>query len=123
MFFDLAREHPHLLFLVFTNSLLLDEKKIGQFSSIPNLIPILSLEGKQLETDLRRGTGVFGSVLTKMSLLKERKIFFGTSFTLTRRNFELITTYEFQKNLSQKGIGYPSWWTLFPLNPVRKIYA
>jgi MoaA/NifB/PqqE/SkfB family radical SAM enzyme len=68
-----------------------------------NLVPSLSLEGQQAETDLRRGSGVYEQVKEKMRLLRKAGILFGTSLTLTRQNFDLITSSAFQKALSQSG--------------------
>jgi MoaA/NifB/PqqE/SkfB family radical SAM enzyme len=103
VFFELARLYPHILFPVFTNGLLIDETNLAQFEKLRNLVPILSLEGQQAETDLRRGSGVFETVNKKMRLLRKAGILFGTSLTLTRLNFDLITSVDFQNSLSQHG--------------------
>lgn len=103
VFFDLAERYPHLLFPVFTNGLLIDEEKLAHFKALRNLVPILSLEGQRSETDLRRGSGVYTCVKEKMALLRREGILFGTSLTLTRQNFDLITTPEFQNELSSLG--------------------
>lgn len=103
VFFALAKQHPHMLFLVFTNGLLINDANIVQFRQMRNLIPILSLEGQQTETDLRRGNGVYRRVEKKMELLKKAGILFGTSLTLTSQNFDLITSVSFQMGLSRLG--------------------
>lgn len=103
IFFELAKLHAHILFLVFTNGLLIDDITLGRFEMHRNLIPILSLEGQQTETDLRRGNGIYKQVQGKMELLKKRGILFGTSLTLTSQNFDLITSIEFQRNLNKLG--------------------
>jgi MoaA/NifB/PqqE/SkfB family radical SAM enzyme len=102
-FFDLAKRHPRILFLVFTNGLLINDEILTKFEATRNLIPMLSLEGRQMETDLRRGSGIYKLVEQKMDLLRERGLFFGTSLTLTRSNYDLLTSIDFQKNLNRLG--------------------
>jgi MoaA/NifB/PqqE/SkfB family radical SAM enzyme len=103
VFFELANLHPHILFLVFTNGLLLNEGTLAVFAKTRNLVPVLSLEGQQMETDMRRGDGIYRLVEQRMEALKKKGIFFGTSLTLTRRNHDLITSMDFQQRLSQLG--------------------
>ena len=102
-FFELAWLHPHILFLVFTNGLLLNEANISLFEKMRNLIPILSLEGLQMETDMRRGDGIYKVVEQRMEALKKRGLFFGTSLTLTSQNFDQITSIGFQQKLNHLG--------------------
>ncbi len=102
-FFDLAKRHPRILFLVFTNGLLINEEVLTKFDATRNLIPMLSLEGRQMETDLRRGNGIYKLVQQKMDLLRGHGLFFGTSLTLTRSNYDLITSIDFQKHLNRLG--------------------
>jgi MoaA/NifB/PqqE/SkfB family radical SAM enzyme len=103
VFFELAKLYPHILFPVITNGLLINQASLARFKKLRNLVPILSLEGQQAETDLRRGSGVYEQVKEKMRLLRKAGILFGTSLTLTRQNFDLITSSAFQKALSQSG--------------------
>lgn len=103
IFFELASRYPQILFPVFTNGLLLNSASITRFKKMRNLVPILSLEGHQIETDVRRGSGVYALVQKKMDWLQKEGILFGTSLTLTRSNFNLITTVDFQKALAQHG--------------------
>lgn len=102
-FFQLAQKYPQILFPVFTNGMLIDENTIRRFKKLCNLIPILSLEGQQMETDMRRGSGVYALVQQRMKWLDQAGIFFGTSLTLTRQNFDLVTSFAFQKDLRQCG--------------------
>lgn len=103
VFYDLAECYPHILFPVFTNGLLLNPASLARFKKMRNLVPILSLEGYQTETDMRRGSGVYGHVLKKMEWLRNEGILFGTSLTLTSSNFDLITSVDFQKELCKRG--------------------
>ncbi|MCK5156378.1 MAG: radical SAM protein [Spirochaetales bacterium] len=53
--FSITREFPRMLFPLFTNGLLIDNDYIEIFRLQPNLVPIVSLEGTEFETNKRRG--------------------------------------------------------------------
>jgi len=92
---DIARDFPHIVFLLVTNGLLLDEALIGRLKTQRNTVPVLSMEGGQAETDARRGSGVHEQLERKMAALKAAGIFFAVSLTVTRRNFETLTDSRF----------------------------
>jgi MoaA/NifB/PqqE/SkfB family radical SAM enzyme len=100
---ELTSGFPEIIFPVFTNGLLLDEEMAGRFQKQKNIIPIISLEGHESETDGRRGKGVYGRLQETISRIGNQGIFWGTSLTLTRANFGDVTGDEFVKNLTGLG--------------------
>jgi len=88
---DVTRKFPGIIFPLFTNGLLLDDAVIARFRSQPQVIPVLSIEGWEPETDTRRGRGVFESVAAAAEKLRAAGLFFGVSLTVTRRNFDVVT--------------------------------
>ncbi len=88
---DIARDNPHVIFLLVTNGLLLDGELIQRLTRLRNVVPVLSIEGTQAETDARRGAGVHERLTRKMEELKAAGIFFALSFTVTRGNFDVVT--------------------------------
>jgi MoaA/NifB/PqqE/SkfB family radical SAM enzyme len=88
---DVTRKFPGLIFPLFTNGLLLDDAVIARFRNQPQVIPVLSIEGWEPETDTRRGDGVFEAVAAAAEKLLAAGLFFGVSLTVTRRNFDVIT--------------------------------
>jgi MoaA/NifB/PqqE/SkfB family radical SAM enzyme len=52
-----AGKLPEIVFPVFTNGTMLSEDYIKLFDKHRNLIPIISIEGNEETTDLRRGSG------------------------------------------------------------------
>jgi len=101
--FTLARNNPLVIFPVFTNGTLIDEKIISQFKKYKNIFPILSIEGKGAMTDTRRGKGVYDSAVEKMQVLQKNGIFFGLSFTVTKQNLEEVISAEFIESLCSRG--------------------
>jgi len=96
---------PEILFLLFTNGTLLDEAAIARLETLPHVIPVLSIEGDERFTDMRRGDGTHHRLMDVMSLLRRHRVFFGTSTTLTSANIELYLEEQFLQDLIQRGCG------------------
>lgn len=100
---DISKRTPEIMFLMFTNGLLLNDDVLKRISDNKNIVPLLSLEGYQIDTDGRRGTGVYNQLQNSMSKLKNRGLFWGTSLTMTRTNFDEVTNDAFIKQLVDSG--------------------
>ncbi len=99
----LAEKIPDIPIAVFTNGLMIDADLAAKFSRRKNLIPIMSMEGDKEKTDARRSEGVFASVLHACSLLRDKRVFFGCSITVTRSNFTEVTGSSFIDQMIQSG--------------------
>ncbi len=100
---DLSREAPEIMFMMFTNGLLINDEVLKRIADSRNIVPLLSLEGYQIDTDGRRGSGVYNVLLKAIAKLKEKQVFWGTSLTMTRTNFDEVTDEEFIKQLVDSG--------------------
>jgi MoaA/NifB/PqqE/SkfB family radical SAM enzyme len=100
---DVAAELPELLFPLVTNGSLVDDPLLSKLQKLRNVIPVISLEGLESETDGRRGGGEYQRALDAMAKMQERRILFGTSIMLTRRNFGLVTSRRFVRGLVDRG--------------------
>lgn len=100
---NITAAFPEIIFPVFTNGLLINDDIIKNLKKQKNLIPIISLEGYESDTDNRRGKGVHNIVLNTMERMKDNNIFFGTSLTVTRNNFNAVTNDGFIKKLVKSG--------------------
>lgn len=92
-----------VLFPVFTNGTLVDEAFID-LAAKSSLVPVLSLEGGEAETDKRRGTGIHDSVKARMAAMRERGILYGASITLSSRNADLVLSESYLSALAAEGI-------------------
>lgn len=95
--------HPELLGIVFTNGTLLDKNRIGWFGRNRHIIPALSIEGYEPQTDERRGKGVHKLVEAGMAALKEAGIPFAVSITATSENIDMICSGLFIRSYIEKG--------------------
>lgn len=98
-----AAKQKNVLFPVFTNGTLFDEKTSVFFHKNKNLLPVLSIEGKREDTDTRRGTGVYDKLLKTMEGFARRKIFYGASVTVTKENLEFVLSDDFAGDLYSRG--------------------
>ena len=95
----LAHTFPEIIFGVITNGLLIDEDLARSFASRRNIVPVISFEGFQGETDARRGKGVYRRLMETCSLLDRTGVFFGCSLTVTRANHSLVTDEAFIRGM------------------------
>jgi MoaA/NifB/PqqE/SkfB family radical SAM enzyme len=100
---DIAADLPEMIFPLVTNGSLVDNALLSKLQKLRNVIPVISLEGLETETDARRGGGVYQRALDAMAKMQERRILFGTSIMVTRRNFGLVTSRHFVRDLVGRG--------------------
>mgnify|MGYP005836350413 CR=1 FL=1 len=109
---DLAREHPDMVFLMYTNGTLITDEVAAEMADLGNVSPALSIEGYREHTDARRGDGVFDRVMSAMEILRHHKVLFGASVTYTQRNVETVASDEFIEMLMDKGCLY-AWYFMY----------
>ncbi len=98
-----AGKLPEIVFPVFTNGTMLREDYITLFDKHRNLVPIISIEGNEETTDIRRGSGVYQQVLDGMERMKSNKLLYGASITVTKQNISEVTSEEFLTVLAERG--------------------
>ncbi|MBN2011845.1 radical SAM protein [candidate division KSB1 bacterium] len=103
VFVDIMKKYPQMIFLVFTNGLLIDETLLETFCRHSNIVPLISLEGTDGDTDRRRGKGTAEHLTSVMRTMKSHNQFFGNSLTLTRQNFSTIMDELYIRNLVENG--------------------
>ncbi len=100
---DVTSRYPEITFLVFTNGLLLDAAMVAKIARQKNIVPVVSLEGYEADTDERRGEGVYGRLEKVITRLKASHIFFSISVTVTRGSFPTVTEERFVRQLVSSG--------------------
>lgn len=112
-----AAEVKDILFPVFTNGTLFSERTVALFDENRNLAPVLSIEGDALLTDSRRGEGVYDKLMEGMARLREKKILFGASITVTNENLDEITSETYIRKLKDIGCKVVIFVEFVPTNP------
>ncbi|MGA2806993.1 MAG: radical SAM protein [Terracidiphilus sp.] len=85
---NLFRDYPDRLFLVFTNGTALSPADYQILKNCSNTVIVVSLEGDQELTDLRRGRGVYEKALGSLDRLREAGVLTGIAVTVSSANIE-----------------------------------
>ncbi|OFW56591.1 MAG: hypothetical protein A2133_00030 [Actinobacteria bacterium RBG_16_64_13] len=94
---DTAADFPETQFLLITAGSLVDEAFLDRLERLSNVTPVLSLEDLGGETHEQ--------AVQAMERMQERRMFFGTLLTITYRNFPLVTSRMFVRDLVERGCG------------------
>jgi len=100
---DITKSFPEIIFLVFTNGLLINDDLLMKLKGQSNFVPVISLEGYEEDTDGRRGKGVYERLLGIIRKIKDSGLFWSVSLTITRSNFSSVTDYQFIRTLTDLG--------------------
>jgi MoaA/NifB/PqqE/SkfB family radical SAM enzyme len=98
-----TRKFPRMLFPLFTNGLLINDDVIKEVRKQKQIIPIISVEGFEKETDMRRGAGVYEQLISVFARLNKASVFWGSSITVTSENVMTVTGKDFIENLIAMG--------------------
>jgi len=100
---SITKDFPEIVFLLFTNGLLINDELTMKLKKQNNVVPVISLEGYEEDTDGRRGKGIYERLQRIIGKTKDNGIFWGTSLTVTNSNFTSVTDYQFIQNLIALG--------------------
>jgi MoaA/NifB/PqqE/SkfB family radical SAM enzyme len=90
-------------FAVFTNATLLTERHLEIIAKAHNILPVVSLEGAEEITDLRRGEGVGEKILSAMRAMSAASVAFGFSVMATRKNLHTILSRQWLDDMWGRG--------------------
>lgn len=97
-------KHNDMIFQVYTNGMYIKKKNLAkEIVRLGNIIPCFSVEGFNEETNLRRGEGVFETVIELMDELYRLGGLYGISVTVTKENNDLVVSDEFIDFFLKKG--------------------
>ncbi|MGE4586231.1 MAG: radical SAM protein, partial [Mangrovibacterium sp.] len=116
--FNLFEEFDDIFFLMYTNGTLINETIAGKLARLGNVVPLISVEGYEAETDERRGKGVHRKIREAMKNLKAAGVPFGVSVTATAKNYNTLLTDDFYRYYFEE-MGATHMWQ-FQLMPIGK---
>lgn len=118
---DVSEKHLDHLFFMYTNGVLIDKEMAGRMADLGNVVPQVSVEGFEKETDQRRGKGVFTKILKAFEYMREAGVPFGIAITPMRHNAEFLTSEEFIEFYFNKEKANLAW--VFHYMPVGRDYS
>ncbi len=94
--FEIFEKHSDCYFQTYTSGVTLAERDgdVERLARLGNVLPCISIEGFEEQTDRRRGKGHFKRVEKAMARLKAAGVPFGFSGTVTRENNEMLLSDE-----------------------------
>lgn len=105
---DLLIKRDRFNFFLFTNGSFHDASWTDHISNYKHIVPLISVEGHETHTELRRGEGVHGRVMASMDRFREAGSFFGFSTMVYKQNIEWVGQEVFWDEMIERGcrIGY-----------------
>lgn len=114
---DIFEKYRSVLFLLVTNGLKIDETVAARLARSGNVMPMVSIEGFERETDQRRGPGMYRQITKTLQILKEHKMLFGFSATVTKNNIAVLGSEKFLDDMVARGCTAGFYNDLIPIRP------
>ncbi len=115
---DFLAQHPDCYFQLFTNGQMITEKVAKQLRQLGNVTPLVSIEGTEDVSDLRRGNkDVLTRTLRGLQNCLNEKLLTGVATSLCQTNIDDLLTEAWLKKLIGWGVHYAWYHTYRPVGP------
>ncbi len=115
---DLLAAHPDCYFQVFTNGQFITGKVAKELRHLGNVTPLISIEGREITSDERRGKKeVFHRTLRGLDHCLREKILTGVATSLCQSNIDELLTEAWLRELIARGAHYVWYHTYRPVGP------
>ncbi len=116
--FEILEAHPDCYFQVFTNGQLITDEKAKRLRKLGNVTPLISVEGNQVISDVRRGRpDVLNRTLEGLHNCLNNRVFTGVCTSLCRSNIDDLLTEAWLDRLIDMGVLY-AWYHVYrPMGP------
>ncbi len=115
---DLIAAHPDCYFQIFTNGQLITEKTAERLRQLGNATPLISIEGREIVSDQRRGKPeVFQRTLRGLDHCLKAGLLTGVATSLCQTNIDDLLTEDWLNELIKRGVHYAWYHTYRPVGP------
>ena len=115
---DLLAAHPDCYFQVFTNGQFITDKVAQRLRDLGNVTPLISIEGREITSDERRGNKeVFSRTLRGLDACLKAGLLTGVATSVCRTNIEELLTQSWLQELIDRGVHYVWYHTYRPVGP------
>ncbi len=115
---DFLAQHPDCYFQVFTNGQMITEKVAKQLRQLGNVTPLISIEGTEEVSNLRRGNkDVLTRTLKGLRNCLDQKLLTGVATSLCQTNIDDLLTEAWLQKLIGWGVHYAWYHTYRPVGP------
>lgn len=114
---DMLAAHRDCYFQIFTNGQFITDKVAAQLRELGNATPLISIEGKEIASDERRGRlKVFQHTLAGLEACRRNKLVIGVATSVCQTNYDLVSE-EWLKRLIDLGVHYAWFYTYRVIGP------
>lgn len=104
---NVIENHPDCYFQLFTNGTLITDDIANQLRKLGNVSPIISVEGLEDVSDIRRGANnVFDRTMSGIDACINNKLITGVATSICKSNFNDLVREDFVNKCIEKGIHY-----------------
>jgi MoaA/NifB/PqqE/SkfB family radical SAM enzyme len=115
---DLLAAHPDCYFQLFTNGQFITEKVATRLREIGNATPLVSIEGREITSDERRGRKeVFNRTLRGLDHCLRGKLLTGVATSVCQSNIDELLTEDWLRELIARGVHYVWYHSYRPVGP------
>ncbi|MEI6715077.1 MAG: radical SAM/SPASM domain-containing protein [Verrucomicrobiota bacterium] len=116
--FEILERHPECYFQIFTNGQCITPKIAQRLRELGNATPLISIEGRELVSDERRGNvDVFARTLRGLEACLEAELLTGVATSVCQSNIQDLLTEDWLRELIRKGVHYVWFHTYRPVGP------
>src|ERR1043165_1009719 len=115
---ELLAAHPDCYFQLFTNGQFITEKVAARLRELGNCTPLVSIEGREITSDVRRGKkDVFNKTLRGLQNCLDAKLLTGVATSVCQSNIEELLTEQWLQELIDRGVHYVWYHSFRPVGP------
>lgn len=115
---DLLAAHPDCYFQIFTNGQLITEKAAARMREIGNCTPLISIEGREIVSDERRGKkDVYARTLRGLDHCLKAGLLTGVATSVCKTNIDELLTEAWLQELIDRGVHYAWYHGYRPVGP------
>lgn len=115
---ELLAAHPDCYFQIFTNGQFITEKVAQRLAELGNATPLISIEGREITSDQRRGNKeVFNRTLRGLDHCLKAGLLTGVATSVCQTNIEELLTESWLRELIDRGVHYAWYHTYRPVGP------
>ena len=115
---DLLRAHLDCYFQIFTNGQFITDKIAAELRRVGNATPLISIEGRELTSDQRRGNKqVLSRTLRGLDACLRAGLLTGVATSVCQTNIDELLTESWLQELIDRGVHYTWFHTYRPVGP------
>jgi MoaA/NifB/PqqE/SkfB family radical SAM enzyme len=115
---DILAAHPDCYFQIFTNGQFITEKVATRLRELGNATPLISIEGREIVSDERRGKkDVFNKTMRGLEHSLRARLLTGVATSVCQTNIDELLTESWLQELINRGVHYVWYHTYRPVGP------